>query len=461
MWRSFVLLALVLGLLQGADQDNRSLAERTRLYLVELVRLDTSNPPGNETKAAEYLKQVADSYDIPNELLGTDPKRLSFVARLKGSGRAKPLLLFAHTDVAAADRAQSSADLSAAAIRGAYMYGRGTQDGKSMLAAEMAVMVEIKRRHMQLDRDLILVAAADETANSAGIQYLTQRHWAKIEAETAIEEGGGVVQTPDAKLLMQVETAEKVPLRVIVTAHGTPGDGVVPRPDNAIVHLAAALEKLAAAEQPVRMNSAIRRYFREMATLPAYHWLAPLVPRLDNAATAASAANQIWAKDPQLGAILRTTISPTMLKAGTKASLIPATAEAQLDVQRLPGETRDDILTRFRQIVHDPAVDVTAQGAPIPVFEPSPVNSMLFAAIEKAASILYPRAATVIPYMSLNSSAGTYLRARGVATYGVPLFRYEGVVNREHGPEEKIGLKDLDEGVELLWQIVLGAAGDN
>src|SRR3954471_18495099 len=139
-------------------EDNRSLPDRARQYTIDLIRLDTTNPPGNETRVAEYLKEVAEAQGIACELIGSDPKRLNFVARLRGGGKNRPLLMMAHSDVVAADRAQWTVDPFTAELRNGSIYGRGAWDDKALLATELAVMVEIKRRNIKLNRDLILLA---------------------------------------------------------------------------------------------------------------------------------------------------------------------------------------------------------------------------------------------------------------------------------------------------------------
>src|SRR5579863_7436735 len=158
----------------AAADDNRSLGDRTRQYLTDLVRLDTSNPPGNETQVAQYLKQAVEAFGISGELLGADARRLNFVARLKGNGKNRPLLLMAHSDVVPADKQQWTANPFGAEVRNGFIYGRGTLDAKSLLAAETAVLVEIKRRNLKLNRDVILVSEADEETSSTGIQWLLQ-----------------------------------------------------------------------------------------------------------------------------------------------------------------------------------------------------------------------------------------------------------------------------------------------
>jgi acetylornithine deacetylase/succinyl-diaminopimelate desuccinylase-like protein len=196
----------------GIADDNRSLGDRTRQYLTDLVRLDTSNPPGNETRVAEYLKRVADSYGITAELLGPDPQRKNFVARLQGNGKGRPLLLIAHSDVfPAGDAKQWTVEPFSGELRNGYIYGRGTLDAKSLLAAEMSVMVELKRRNLNLSRDLILVSQADEETGSTGIQWLIQNAWAKIDAEFALSQGGTIQETKDDGKVFQIQTLEKIP----------------------------------------------------------------------------------------------------------------------------------------------------------------------------------------------------------------------------------------------------------
>ena len=318
--------------------DNRPLADRARQYLIDLVKIDTSNPPGNETKVAEYLKEISDGHGLAGEILGGDPKRMNFVARLRGTGKGRPVLLLAHSDVAPADRAQWTVDPFGGEIRNAAIYGRGVWDDKSLLAADLAVMVEIKRRNIKLNRDVILLSEADEEEGATGIQWMVKNAWPKIDAEFALGEGGYIIESKDGPKLFEVETTEKIPSRIVLTARGTTGHGSLPRSDNALVHLSKALVRLTEADQPIHLSPPTRRYLREVAKLTDYAWLAPLLPKLDNPATSQAAAAQIRAKEPGLDALLHTTLSPTMLRAGNRGNVIPNGAEAQIDVRSLPGE---------------------------------------------------------------------------------------------------------------------------
>lgn len=443
----------------GMAEDNRSLGDRARQYLVDLVRLDTSNPPGNETRVAEYLKEAADSQGIAGELAGAEPRRMNFIARLKGSGKNRPLLLMAHSDVAPADRTQWTVDPFSAELRNGFIYGRGTWDDKSLLAAELAVMVEIKRRNIKLNRDIILLSEADQEEGAGGIQWILQHAPQKIDAEFALNEGGSILETKDGPKVFQIQTAEKIPVRILLNAKGTAGHGAVPRDDNPIVRLSRAVIRVTDTEQPAHLNPVARRYFREISKLPEYGWLAPLLPKLENPATVQAAAAQIRARDTDLDSLLRTTVSPTVTRAGAKSNVIPNAAEAQLDVRRMPSETRDEVLDRIRQIVNDPAVDVSFAPGPLPpAADPSPVTTTLYHALERAIARIYPRD-VIVPYIARGATDSPFLRVRGIPVYGVPIFTRESEESRSHGNDEHIAPKNIEDGAGLLWQIVLESAG--
>lgn len=454
MWR-FCAAVLAGALCLGAADDNRPLGDRTRQYLTDLIRLDTSNPPGNETRVAEYLKQVTESHGIVGDLMGSDPRRLNFVARLKGSGKGRPLLLMAHSDTVPAERSQWSVDPFSAENHNGFIYGRGVHDDKSLLAAELAVMIELKRRNIKLARDLILLSESDEETGSTGIEWMLKNKPATIDCEFALNQGGYIVETKDGPKVFQIQTTEKIPTRVILTAKGTAADASFPHPDNPVTHIAIAVAKLAQAEEPVRLNQPTRRFFRDLSRLPEYSWLEPIRRRLEDPVTAAAAAAQIRSHDPELDTMLQTTVVPTILRAGTKINVIPSTAEADLDVRRLPSETKEEVLARLKSIVNDPVIDIAlAPGEQMPAAEPSSISTPLYHAMERAIARMYPRD-VVVPFMSPFATDGSYLRAHGTAVYGVPVFPKAPT----HGTDEKIVPKSLEDGVELLWQIVLETAG--
>jgi carboxypeptidase PM20D1 len=212
-------------------------------------------------------------------------------------------------------------------------------------------------------------------------------------------------------------------------------------------------------DQPVRLNPTTRLYLARIAALPDYRWLAPLVPKLEHYSSAYSAAAQIRARDPELDAQLRTTITPTMLSGGLKINVIPNAAEARLDVRRLPNESDQEVLVRIRRLINDPAVEVASTpGAEMPATAPSPVDSPFYGILERTFAASTPRA-TVVPYMARGATDGAYLRKKGIAVYGVPLFVREKHEGRPHGNDESISLTNLAAGTELLWRIVTAADG--
>ncbi len=440
-----------------AAQPDRALTERARLYLHDLIRLNTTNPPGNETRVANYLKKIADAEGISSELLGPDPKRLNFIARLDGGAPGRALLLMAHSDVVPAERAQWTVDPFSAEIREGRIYGRGAQDDKSLLAAELAVLVELKRRGVALRRPVILLSEADEESDSSGVQWVVKNAYSKIDAEFAINEGGFAYNTASGLRVFQIQTAEKIPTRVTLTARGSAGHGSLPRPDNPVVHLARALTRVADADQPIKLNTTTRRYFREIAKLPDYTWLGPYIVKLDaGGATALAASGEIRQRDPELDAQLRSTMSPTMLTAGMKVNVIPNAAEGQVDIRRLPDESIEEVVARVRRIVNDPAVEVMlARGQTMPATEPSSLTPPLYQAMEKILRESSPHT-VVIPYMSRGATDGAFLREKGMAVYGAPLFVREDNESRAHGNDERLGLRDFTAGVSLLLRMVQG-----
>jgi len=316
--------------------------------------------------------------------------------------------------------------------------------------------VELTRGGVAPRRPVILLSEADEEADSSGIQWLIRNAYPKIEAEFAINEGGFAFDAPSGQRVFQIQTAEKIPSRVVLTAHGTAGHGYLPRPDNPVVHLARAITRIADADQPVRLNTTSRRYFREIAKLPDYRWVSPYLPKLEIDGLAIPAANEIRGRDPELDAQLRTTMSPTMLTAGMKINVIPNAAEAQVDIRRLPNETREEIVARIRRIIQDPAVDVSpSAGQTMPATEPSSLTAPLYLAMEKIFQRAVPRA-VVIPYMSRGATDGSFLREKGMAVYGAPVFIREKNESRAHGNDERISIQNLATGTALLWQIVQG-----
>jgi acetylornithine deacetylase/succinyl-diaminopimelate desuccinylase-like protein len=285
---------------------------------------------------------------------------------------------------------------------------------------------------------------------------MVQHAWDKIDAEFALNEYSYILPTAGGVPVYQIQTAEKFPTRFVMTARGTAGHGSLPRDDNPVERLARAIYRLSQADQPVQLNATTRTYLNAIVKLPDYAWLVPLLPRLEDAASASRTADEIRKRDPEIHAMLRTTVSATMLSAGTKINVIPNVAEAQLDARRLPTETRDQVFERFRKVIDDPAITIEPTSSQQPLTEPSSLTSPLYKAMEKVFRAAAPNA-LVVPFLMRGTTDGAYLRARGMAVYGVPLFRKDGEL-RLHGNDERISLENLRAGTDLLGKLVLEVA---
>jgi acetylornithine deacetylase/succinyl-diaminopimelate desuccinylase-like protein len=439
-----VFLVFVLAVAMRAE----TLQDRTQRYFVGLMKLDTSNQPGNETLVARYIQAEFQKEGIASELMGGDPQRLNIIARLAGGAAKRPLLIMAHSDVVPVEPKLWTVPAFDAVEKGGFIYGRGAVDTKSLLAANMAIFVDLKLRGAKLNRDIIFLSEADEEAGSTGIQWLIRNAWAKIDAEFCLNEAGARMHTDDGVEVFQIQTSEKVPTRMMLVARGSAGHGSLPRKDNAVAHLSDAISKLTKAYMPVQLNTTTRRYMTEMAKLEEYKWLAPLLPKFE------ANANEIGDRDGELDAMFRTTVSPTILRAGMKVNVIPNQAEAQLDVRRLPGETKEEIYARFKKIINDPAIEILPDpGQDMPATEPSSLTTDLYKAIDGTIRKQNPKAA-IIPYMSRGATDGAFLRDKGMAVYGVPVFMRDDKPGRAHGNDERIRVSTLREGATLLLQIV-------
>src|SRR5271163_1493313 len=286
---------------QGPDLT--SLESDAVNWLQGLIRINTTNPPGNEVVAAKYIAAILDKEGIHSEIFESTPGRGFLVARLSATAVPDPsraLLLMAHLDVVGVDKSKWSVDPFAAATKDGYMYGRGTIDDKGMLAANLAVFISLKRSGARLNRDVIFLAEGDEEAGGAtGMKFAVDKHWDKIAAGYSLNEGGQTVLNNGKVQSVGVQVSEKVAVNVDVIATGTSGHGSIPRKDNPVVHLAAAIAKIGTYETPVQLNSVTRGYFEGLAPVQdeeTSKWMLALESsdRADHAARWLSNASPIW-----------------------------------------------------------------------------------------------------------------------------------------------------------------------
>ena len=437
----------------GAVDWNRARAEILQRYR-DLVQLDTT--AGHETRAVDYLRGVLEQEGIATKTFALDPARANLVARLKGNGSKRPLLLLAHTDVVGVQREKWPVDPFAAVIKDGYVWGRGTKDDKPHLAANLMTMLLLKRMNVPLDRDVIFLAESGEEADTTGvgINFMVDKHFAEIDAEFAMTEGGGIVIDGDRVERVAIGTAEKLPARARLVATGTAGHGSAPRLDNALIHLAAAVEKVGRWQTPMRLNETTRNYFTQLAAISPPDRAAVYKALLDPK-TADEAQRTLRERSPGEYSMLRTSVVPTMLKAGVGANVIPSEAEATLDIRALPGENVEAFYGEMAKVIGDPAVKIV----PIPQSRPpSPASRLdtdMFRVMQRAAAKMFPGAA-VLPGMSTGASDQAQLRAKGIQSYGIgPGSTEEDTINYPaHGDVERLAESSLYPFVQYVWEVV-------
>jgi acetylornithine deacetylase/succinyl-diaminopimelate desuccinylase-like protein len=424
-------------------------------FLTKLVQIDTSNPPGNEVQAANYIKSILDKEGITSEIFESAPGRGNIVARLKGNVSKRPILLMAHLDVVGVERDKWTVDPFAATIaKDGYLYGRGSRDDKAMVAANLEVFLQLHRQKVPLDRDVILLAeAGEEGTTKYGIDFMVAQHWDKIESEYALNEGGSIHLVNGKIDYVQVGTTEKVPRRMALVARGSSGHASMPRLDNPIEHLGAAVGKLLTWQPPMRLNETTREYFSRLAKLSSGDD-AYLFSHLDEP----SVQQKLAANKISQSSMLRTSIVPTIIKGGFRENVIPADAEATLDVRALPDENIDELMATMRKIINDPKVEVTrVKTDERPAGAPSSIHSEMFQALERAQGKVFPGAVT-LPAMGTGATDSAQLRAKGVQAYGVgaPTTDEDGL--RTHGNDERVFVGGLGKFVDYLYTAVADVA---
>jgi acetylornithine deacetylase/succinyl-diaminopimelate desuccinylase-like protein len=421
-----------------------------------IVRMDTTSPPGNETLVAEYLKQVLEREGIPARLLALEPNRANLVARIRGNGSKRPILVMGHTDVVGVQREKWSVDPFAAVRKDGYIWGRGTGDDKDNATAGLMLLLLLKRQGVKLDRDVIFLAEGGEEGYSpTGVRYVIPNHWEEIDAEFVLAEGGGGLVKDGKVHYVSVATSEKVRIEVQLIARGTAGHGSIPRPDNAVVSLANAVSRVAAWAQPMRLDETTRTYFQRLAGISPPEAAARYRAIL-NSSERAGAERYFAQHELRHNSMIRTSLSPNVLKAGFRANVIPSEAEAVIDIRALPDEDLPKFVERLREVIADPLIEIkTTFGRP--AAPASSLNTEMFAALEAAQKRLYPESIT-IPILLTGATDMSPLRAKGMQAYGIGPVVDSEESGGAHADDERILEKSLYDFVRFLWHAVLGVA---
>jgi acetylornithine deacetylase/succinyl-diaminopimelate desuccinylase-like protein len=449
----------------GSAQDTEpvdwdAVATESMQHFETLLRIDTSNPPGNETEAASYLQGVLEAEGIEAEQLALDPSRANLVARLRGNGSARPILVMGHTDVVGAQPERWSVDPFAAVHRDGYVYARGSVDDKDNVTAGLMLMLLLKRSGIELDRDVIFLAEAGEEATPQfGIDYMIDEHWDRIEAEYCLAEGGGAEAVDGRVTHVSIATTEKFPMRVRLVARGTAGHGSIPRTDNAVAAIARAVSRISSWQTPLRLNETTRTYFERMARISPPDEAARY-RAITDPAQQSRVERYFEEHEPQHYSLLRTSVVPTIIHAGFRVNVIPSETEAFFDIRGLPDENPEEFYRDLAGVVNDPAVEIEPQEIYRPQGPPSGLDTEMFRALEEATQRLFPGAVT-IPTMLTGATDMAQVRARGTQCYGFgPVHERNdaGEGGGAHGDDERILESSLTSLVQFLWYAVTGVA---
>jgi len=455
----FTLLSAGALLAQPSEPDWPALEEETLQHFRALLQLDTSDPPGRERPAAEYIQRVLEAEGIPVETFALDPERPNVVARLKGSGEKEPLLIMAHTDVVNVDPDKWTFPPFSATVDGGYVYARGTVDDKDNVAASMMVMLELKRRNVPLDRDVIFLAESGEEGNTTyGIEYMVENHLPEIQAEYCLAEGGGVTRVAGEVRYASIQTVEKIPYAVELVATGVAGHGSIPLQTNSVVHLSKAVAAIADWRTPIRLNETTAAYFERLATISPPE-AAERYRNILDPDKASEADEYFLEHEPKHASMLRSSLSPNIFDAGYRINIIPSDAKATVDWRALPDEDIPAFLDEIRRVVDDPAVEVRLGERNTRPPGEARLDTDAFAAIEAGIDEHY--GVITLPTMSTGATDMAYLRNKGIQCYGIG-----PAVDIEDGPkgfgahsdQERILVDELHRFVRFKWDVVTALA---
>jgi len=440
-----------------APADISQLESDAITWLQQLIRINTTNPPGDELTAAKYIAGILDKEGIHSEIFESAPGRGFLVARLSSSALPDPsraLLIMGHLDVVGVDKSKWTVDPFGGVIKDNYIYGRGAVDDKGMTIADLAAFIALKRSGVRLNRDVIFLAEGDEeNGGQFGMKFAVDKHWDKIACGFALNEDGEVNLKDGKVQYVGIQTSEKVAVNVDVIAKGTTGHASVPLKDNPVTHLAAAIAKIGAFDTPVQFNSVTRAYFEGLAPIEdedTSKWMRALdtSERGDHAARWISDANPVW------NSMLRDTIAPTMLQAGIRQNVVPPEARGVLNIRLLPGNMASSLLAKLQALVNDPQVQFQVQPNGGETAPSSSTMSELFNTISAEAKKEFP-GAVVVPEMSTSATDSVPLRLRSVQAYGIlPFPITDQDRNRMHANDERLPVDSFRKGVDFLYAIV-------
>jgi len=429
----------------------------------ELIEIDTTTATGDTKQAAEAMAARLRAAGFPEadvHAFSPAPRKGNLVARLRGTGARKPILLVAHLDVVPALREDWSVDPFKLIEKDGYYYARGSTDDKYMAAAFVANLIRYKQEGYKPDRDIIVALETDEEIldrDALGIQWLLKNHRDLIDAEFALNEGGGVALRNGKATSNNVQTTEKVSLTYQLTVKNRGGHSSIPVRDNAIYHLAEGLVRLSKFSFPQKFNETTRAYFERVAQFENEQTAADIRAVLSDKPDPTALSFTRLAANPGYNAQLRTTCVATMLEGGHAVNALPQLASAKVNCRIMPGEPVDEVKATLERVLADDQIAVTQIDQPV-LSAPSALHEEIMGTIEKLSNEFWP-GAVILPVMSAGATDGSYLRNAGIPTYGHSGLAGDLSDFRAHGKDERVLVKSFYEGDEYLYRLVKMLSG--
>jgi len=440
--------------------------DETAELLSELIQIDTTNPPGNETEAAQYLQKRFSAEGIDGEILESEPGRGTFIARLKGQRPGPTLLLFNHTDVVpAGDAAKWKHPPFSGKIDQGYVWGRGALDMKNQTAVEAMTMFLFQRLGLDFGGELIYAACADEEKGAAyGAEWLVNKHLDKIKADYVINEGGGMPIQVLNKTFYTVENAEKGLLWLKVTVRGTSGHGSIPHADNALAKAARLIRRVVHLQFPKLISPSVRGLIEQLTSAfgPAGMGLAEEILTEYKAADLDHALAGFPIKPDHIRALTHTTISPTSVRAGSKENVIPDLCEFTLDCRLVPGQEKEEVVEALYTLARDLGQSITIEELQYHSPSESAPDTPLYEAIRQVIQEEAPEA-DVAPFMMTGATDSRFVREAGAVAYGFcPLSSAMSMAERTalfHNDNERVDLESLEIGPRWTTKVAMKILG--
>jgi acetylornithine deacetylase/succinyl-diaminopimelate desuccinylase-like protein/beta-lactamase class A len=433
----------------------------TANLLAELIRINNSNPPGHENQTDELLASKLRPLGFEIEIVPTpEAGKSHLIARLKGDGSRKPVLIASHADTVGVERDKWSVDPFAGLIRDGHVYGRGAIDFKGGIAVFARAVMMLAENRVPLARDVIFLVEADEEGAQYNTSWLARTHWAKMDCEFSLNEGGWIIKDDAGTVTyVSISTTDKGGTSLVLTARGTSTHSSMPRPDNAIFALSKAMARLADFDPQIELTPATKQFFLTLAktsTPPMSRHYQTIATSRDPAALAR--ADKEISKDPLLHALIRNTLAPVLMNAGFRSNVIPGSAEATINVRTIPGTDLNRLAEQVQRAVADPNVEVKL-GAGFAANPASSEDTELFRALVREARATFP-GAEVTPYLfQAGTDAGAW-RSKGIPVYGIypyPISADE--LTRMHGNDERVSVESLRQGTEMIYRTLVDVAG--